>query len=77
MLLDDHLESACGHFLSSTEFINTREEGKTLIKEIALKRIECKGSVAAKGLAGTLKDADGIDSEEPKQVGPLAYASKT
>jgi len=51
-----------------TEFINTREEGKTLIKEIALKRIECKGSVAAKGLAGTLKDADGIDSEEPKQV---------
>ena len=64
------------YYTLSTEFINTREEGKALIKEIALKRIEFK-SVGGSGNGG-MGDKDSaatggdVNTDEPKQqVFPL------
>jgi len=59
------------HAQKCTEFINTREEGKALIKEIALKRIEFK-SVGGNGNGG-MDDKDSaatggdVNTDEPKQ----------
>ena len=66
-------------YTHSTEFINTREEGKALIKEIALKRIEFKSVGGSGNGAGGMDDKDsaategGVNTDEPKQqVFPLA-----